>query len=130
MARTNLPTTSLTYNGGIAQPAGTTIDQANGMNVVTTAEAVPSEGTAAGHLILQVTNSAASAKHCIVRAGVTPPAQRSALGDLSISVAAGATELIGPLESMRFAQSDGSINVDFDSGMTGTINALLVPRNF
>jgi hypothetical protein len=45
-----------------------------------------------------------------------------------VSVTNATTQLIGPFESARFAQADGSLNVDFDAGMTGTIVALRVPR--
>jgi hypothetical protein len=129
MARTNLPLTALAANSSVTQPAGTTIDQANGMNVVLASTAVPAAGSSQ-HLILQVTNSAATSKVVTLRAGVNPPAMRSAIGDLSVTIATTATAFIGPLEPGRFVQTDGSVNVDFATGTTGTINALLVPRNF
>jgi hypothetical protein len=129
VARTNLPLTDLVPNGGIAQPTGTVVDQVNGMNVQLLSEAIPAAGSAQ-HLVIQVTNSAAGAHNIIIRAGVNPPAMRAGIGDLNVSVAAAGTQMVGPLEPGRFVQTDGSVNVDFASGFTGTINAYLIPRTF
>ena len=127
MARTNLPITDLAGNAGVAE-ATTAIDVANGMNVAVASEAVPAKGEAQD-IILIVDNTAAAAYNTIVRAGAGPvPAFRASLGDLTVNVAAAGTVFIGPFESARFAQSDGSLNVDFAAGMTGTIVALRVPR--
>jgi len=127
MARTNLPLTDLAGNAGVVEST-TAIDVANGMNVAVTSEAIPAKGEAED-VILIVDNTAAGAENVIVRAGAGPvPAFRASLGDLTVSVAAGSTAFIGPFETARFAQSDGSLNVDFGAGMTGTIVALRVPR--
>lgn len=136
MARTNLPPTSLTSNGAVLNSAGTAIDATNGMNVQLPTSSVPAN-SGADRLVLYVQNTAAATKTVIIRAGVgggaTPgQAFRSGLGDFTsgnLSASTG-TAFIGPLESARFAQSDGSINVDFASGTTGTIWALLLPKNF
>ena len=96
------------------------------MNVALASGAIPVSPTAR-HLVLRVNNSAAGAHNCIIRAGVNPPAFRAAIGDLTVSINATSTKWIGPLEAARFTQSDGSINVDFDAGATGTITAFLVP---
>lgn len=63
-----------------------------------------------------------------VKAGDYPPAIAAGQGDLAVSVAFGATEMIGPLESGRFLQSDGSLSFTC-SPASGTIVALKVPRN-
>lgn len=134
MARTNLPATTLAPNGSIAAPAGTTIDQPNGMNVTIPTASIPATPDL-DHLFLIVNNSAAATHNVIVRAGVgggaTPgPAFRSAIGDLTVSIATTATRWIGPLDPSRFVQLDGSLNVDFDSGTTGTITAVLMPTRW
>lgn len=127
MARTNLPLTNLAQ-AGILQPAGTAIDQANGMNVALASSAIPS-ASGADRLILQVANTAASPFNFILRAGASnPPAFRSGLGDLTVSVTNATTKLIGPFDPARFVQTDGSLNIDFGVGFTGTINAYLDPR--
>jgi hypothetical protein len=127
MARTNLPITTLSQ-AGVLQPAGTTVDQANGMNVALASSAIPT-ASGADHLILQVSNTAAGPFNVIVRAGASvPPAFRAGLGDLTVSVTNATTKLIGPFDPARFVQSDGSLNVDFGAGFTGTINAYLDPK--
>lgn len=135
MARTNLPLTNLTGNGSVLNNAGTAIDATNGMNIALPATSIPSSSDA-DMLVLYVQNTTASTKTVTVRAGVgggiTPgPAFRSGMGDFTtgnLSASTG-TAFIGPLETARFAQLDGSINIDFAASMTGTVWALLVPKN-
>lgn len=45
-------------------------------------------------------------------------------GDLAVAVAAGVTKAIGNIESARFKKADGTIDVDFGVGATGTIFAV------
>ena len=129
MARTNLPLSSLVAESttSLADPAGTAVDQANGMNVAVTSESIPPTYDAYKGIILRVANTAAAAHNVIVRAGVNPPAFRAPLGDLLVSVTNGTTKWIGPFDMARHAQSDDSINIDFDAGFTGTITAFLLP---
>lgn len=127
MARTNLPLTDLAGNAGVTEST-TAIDQANGMNVQVISESVPAKGEAED-VILIVANTYTAAENVIVRAGAGPvPAFRASLGDLTVAVPASSTAIVGPFESARFAQADGSLNVDFSAGITGTIVALRVPR--
>lgn len=128
MARTNLPTNTLPGEAvaGLLDPTATAVDQANGMNVVLASGAIPAAPTAR-MLFLRVANTAASPFNAIVRAGAYPPAMRSGVGDLTVSVTNGTTKWIGPISSGRFAQADGSINLDFGAGFTGTITAFLSP---
>jgi hypothetical protein len=133
MARTNLPTTALAANSSIADPAGTAIDQANGMNIVLASNAVPS-APSADRLMLRIANSVAAAHNAFIRAGGgvgagNPPAFRSALGDLTVALPASSTKWAGPFDLARFVQADGSINVDFDASTAGTITAFLMPKN-
>lgn len=128
MARTNLPVTEMTVNASTAIST-TVIDQANGMNCALASTAIPSKGNT-DLLVLVVDNTAAGAHNFILRAGASnPPAFRTGLGDLTISVGATTTVYIGPFDYARFAQSDGSLNIDFDAGTTGTIQALRLPRS-
>ena len=127
MARTNLPLTNLVANGGLTDPAGTTADQANGMNVAIPTTAIPS-GPHIDKLMLRVANTAGTAKNVIVRKGVDPPAFRSSIGDLTVQVAATTgVKWVGPFEIARFVQADSSLNIDFESGFTGTITAFMAP---
>ena len=116
-------------------PAGTTIDQGNGMVVNLTTEAVPPAYDAHRGVILRVKNTAAASANILVRAGVYPPAMRQFLGDYVVAVAAGATLWVGPLDQARHAVQDTTvsptateINLDFSAGMAGTITAFIVPR--
>jgi len=60
-----------------------------------------------------------------VKAGAGEPAFRRALGDLVYSCAGGAAEVVlGPLETARFVQPDGTILIDIaGSTIDGTIEA-------
>lgn len=137
MARTSVTPTALTGNGGIDIPAGTTIDSTlvtHGVNVPLNTETVPS-GPLARNTFLYITNTAGADKNVIVRAGVgggatAGPGFRSGIGDLTVvcHTASGGC-LIGPLESARFAQLDGSINVDFGTGLTGVLTVFQLPAN-
>lgn len=128
MARTNLPVTAMTANG-VTAVSTTAIDQANGMNLALASTAIPSTATS-DELVLVVANTDTGAHNFILRAGASnPPAFRSGLGDLTVSIPASTTRYFGPFDWARFCQSDGSLNIDFGSGITGTIQALLLPRS-
>ena len=134
MARTSITVSTLVPNGNLAAPSGTNVDPTNGMNVAVTTTGMPA-GPNLNNLILVVSNTAGSSKVVTVKAGVgggvTPGAAfRAGLGDLAVTVAASGTQYIGPLESARFAQADGSLNVDIASGMTGTIAAVMMPARW
>ena len=130
MARTNLPLSTLVPNGVIDIPAGTTIDQTNGMNVQLPATALPA-APGMDNLFLYVATTNGADKTVTIRAGVNPPAFRSAMGDLVVTAHnASGGGVIGPLESARFAQADGSVNVDFASGITGKITAFIKPSRW
>jgi hypothetical protein len=126
MARTNLPLTVIDPTTGANAPTPTAVDVANGMNIVMASSAIPS-GTSMWDLVIVFVNSFAGAKSIIIRAGASnPPAFRKDKGDLSISNAGtSAITYISGLEPARYAQSDGSVNIDFTAATTGTVLALL-----
>jgi hypothetical protein len=65
-----------------------------------------------------------------VKAGTQPLAIAAGQGDLVVAVGASATVWIGPFESGRFLQSDGSMLVDVATAyVAGTITAFKVPRH-
>lgn len=122
MATTQLSYTNLTANGSAVQPAGTTLVAAP-TNNMQLADAEPEE------TILRVANTDDdTALDITVKAGDYPPAIAAGLGDLVVEVAFGTTRYIGPFESGRFLQSDGSMIIESET-TTGTITALRVPRN-
>lgn len=116
MPRTALNYSALAANGAVAaSPAA--VDVANG-HVISWAEP---ERT-----ILVVANTDASARTITVLtsdagAGGSSPS-------LAVSVPASSTRHLGPFESARYQRRDGSVWIDYGSGFTGTVTALLIPR--
>jgi hypothetical protein len=119
MARTAVPLTDLTAATSTADPAGTTADPTNGHTVT---------GARPEVVVLRVKNTTAGSLNAIVRAGSQPLATASGQGDLTVAVGAGATVFIGPLESARFLQNDGSLSLDLQAGFTGTVTAFRTNR--
>lgn len=126
MARTSLPVTTLDPDNGQVAPTTTNVDVANGMVLDLTSSAIPGGINAYG-LVIVFSQTFAGAKSITIRAGANPPAFRKDKGDLSIS-ANNQTAYVGPLEPARFMQANGTINIDFTSGTTGTVLALLMPH--
>ena len=129
MARTAIPLSTFTTNADL-NDAGTTVDQANGMNIQ-----MPSTIPASGgidRLVIYATNTFAGVNTVTIRAGGTTyniPFE-AGKGDLvtgNLSASTGTVFITG-LEGARYAQSDGSINIDFSATMTGKITAFLNPR--
>ncbi len=119
MARDSVSLTALSANGGTAEPAGVDISPTNGAVI-----AAPGD---CQRLLLRVTNTAGADKAVTIKAGVNPPAFRKDLGDLAVTVAATTGVQYIVVESARFVQADGTINVDFAAAMTGKITALKLP---
>lgn len=137
---TNFTITAPPTSSGVApvlwDPAGTAVDQVNGMVVTVTSESIPPLLDAFRGIMLRVKNTAANAANLIVRAGTYPPSMRTFLGDLTQAIPAGQTLWVGPLDMARHAVQDTTvaptateINVDFGAGFTGTITAFGIPRN-
>lgn len=128
MARTATAATTLTSIAGVsaftatALPAGTAIDPTNGHNV-------PSAFAKTSELFLYVDHTTASTKVLTIKAGVNPPALRSAIGDATFTLAATTKYFVGPFEAAQFAQADGSLNVDVAAGATGTIYPIIIKRD-
>ena len=141
MARTNLPVTLLDPKSPTLNSAGTAIDAANGMNIALASSAIPAR-PGMDRLVLYVQNTFAGTKTVTVRAGAgvaapsgfgtgyPVPSQEQGFGDLVTGnlTASTGTAFIGPFDSARFIQTDGSVNVDFAASMTGTIWAVLLPK--
>ena len=128
MARTQIPLTTLTRNAITDIPAGTVIDQANGMYIDLTSTSIPAgPGSESVTLMIRTTNGAD--KTVTIKAGVgggvTPGAAiRAPLGDLAVTAhAASGGGVIGGLESARFIQANNQVYIDFASGTTGWITA-------
>lgn len=115
MARTQIHPTVLAVNGFEADPAGTAAATGAGNGVyVADTEANPEV------LVLRVKNAGGATANVSIVAGDFPLAPSSGQGPLAVAVAAGATEWVGPFESARFLQDDGSLAVDTDAAVTVT----------
>jgi hypothetical protein len=99
----SITVTDLSYDGNISAPAAASIDTDGTVPV-----AAGGKGTE--RLILIVANTDDAAVTVAVKAGDFLAA---GLGDLSQSIAAGATRIFGPFESARYLQDDGNLNVSF-----------------
>ena len=118
-ARTAVPYSLLVANSSLADPAGTALDATND-HVISAAK--PEQ------TVLRVTNTHGSDHVITIKAGDNPPAWAAGLGDLTVTVAAtSGVQWIGPFESGRFLQNDGTMHVDVVTDHTGTITAFLVP---
>lgn len=120
MARTNAPRTALVKSASTLQATGVAVDPANGHVVAAV--------SVAGTTILDIDSTFAGAKTFTVKAG-TPGANGwpagSGLGDLVLSL--NAQRVLVPLETHRFLQPDGTINIDVQAGATGTIRVYTLP---
>ncbi|MER7363579.1 hypothetical protein [Nonomuraea wenchangensis] len=124
MARTAVTPRALVANGGLNGATGaTTIDSTLVTNGVVINSAEPER------TVLRVTNTEGSTNVVTIRAGDYPPALAAGLGDITVTVAATTgVQYIGPFESGRVLQSNGTMEIDFETGMTGVIDALLLPK--
>lgn len=130
MARTAVPYTPFVADSHVTDPAGTTIDATNSHYIPATYGSNPAHPASPELTLLRVTNTSGAGKVVTVKASNNPPALASGLGDLTVTVAATTgVEWIGPVESGRFIQNDGTMNVDIAAGHTGTITAFYFPRN-
>jgi hypothetical protein len=132
MARTAITPRALVANGSLDAATGpTTIDSTLVTNGVVINRVEPER------TLIRVTNTEGSTNTVTIRKGDKPPAEAQGQGDLVVTVAAtSGHRYIGPLESGRFLKrlddasvnQGGSIFIDFETGMTGVIDVLLLPR--
>lgn len=118
MARTAVAYSTLTVNGSAADPAGTAVTSGagNGAQIPAT-----SGGGAFPELtVLRISNASGGSGTASVLAGSQPLAIASGQGALTATIANGATQWLGPLESGRFLQPDGSLIVETSVAMTVT----------
>lgn len=124
MARDAVHITTTTADAATASPTDGTATQANG-SVFTPTQAL-------GKYLIRVTATAAAGKNVTIKAGDNPPADAAGQGDLVVAFGAGnvtpVVKLIGPLTSARFGQDDGTVLIDYESGFTGSIEAIALGR--
>lgn len=112
MAATNVPIQYPLYSGGTV-PSGGSLNTSDG-NVI-------AAGGYTTNLLVEVDNTG-PAGTIIIGAGNNPPALRASLGALSINIG-GTERQVLLIESARFADADGDINITFGGSPTGTVYA-------
>lgn len=127
MARVALPYSNLTPNADIADPTGvaTVAGAGNGLQVP---DISPNRRQSLPELtLLRVANASGGSGTITLLAATNPPNVAGGQGNLVTTVANAATRWIGPFESNRFIQSDGSLIVE--TSVVMTVTAFKVPRN-
>lgn len=122
MADTAITGTVLALNDATADPAGTAIVHANTHIITPTG---PSS-----KLAIRLTNTTASEKTMTIKAGDNPPADAAGQGDLVITFAAGDSTPVVKwvvIESARFIQSNGTVQITVAASTTGFIAAVELP---
>jgi len=115
MPRDAVTVTPLNLNATSAWDA-TTISVANGASIATT------KGT---KMLVRVTNTNGTARVVTFAAGDSTISNGA--GDLAESITATTGDELFVLDSARFLQTDGNINVDFAASFAGSIYALQLP---
>jgi len=113
MARVTLVPNPLIINGGLVDPLGvlSVAGAGNGFTV-----AAPGRRS----LFFRVYNATAGAGTVSILAGSFPLAPSSGLGPVTAPVGAAGTSWIGPVDSARCIQADGSLTIETSAAMTVT----------
>lgn len=113
MARVTLTPTPLVPNGNVLDPAGTAsvAGAGNGFTVAY---------VGGKSLYFRAANASGGSGTLTIFAGTQPLAIASGQGNLVVTVANSTTQWIGPVESARFEQSDGSITIETSVVMTAS----------
>jgi len=124
MARTVVTVTSLPAGTATAESAGTTADPTNDHYIAASALTFPLE-----ELMLVFKNTNGTDRVATIVAGDNPPAANAGQGNLAITVPAtsGVMVVLG-LESARFLQNDGTLNIDLATSFAGTVHAYQIGR--
>jgi hypothetical protein len=110
----------LAANATTADPTPTTADTTNDHVVAAT---YPLE-----EIVLRIKQTDATNRIATIKAGANPPALEAGQGDLTKSIAQNEVWWVGPLTSGRFAQADGTLNIDLAASFAGEITAFHIPR--
>ena len=119
MARNPVSYSSLVPNGSLADPAGTALTAGAG-NGGQIAKAEPEK------TVLRVVCGATGGNFVLLK-GSYPPAVAAGQGDYTEALSSNGVEWLGPFESGRFLQNDGSLI--FETTQAMTVTAFKVPRN-
>lgn len=129
MSRTPVAYSTFTVNGSVADSSLTAVTLNPGTGNGHVLPAAGPGGQATPELTVLRVAAGATGGNVTVKAGTMPLAIASGQGDLVVNVAANTISWIGPFESGRFLQSDGTMLVDVAAAVVpGTITAIKVPR--
>ena len=126
MAAVARPYDNLVANSNLADPAGaaTVAGAGNGFRIPSITAG--STRSYPEQTLLRVSNASGGSGTVTVKAGPNPPALAGGQGDLVTTMANSATQWVGPFESGRFIQSDGSMLVE--SSVIVTVTAFRIPQ--
>ena len=146
MARTALTAAgsgviSAAWDTGVAAPASpASADATNGNTIAFTVGAsygafqvllVVANGDSSSHTVIIRGSGYTGAASGAANSGIPSPAAtvfaQSTVGDLTVTVTNGTTKVIGPLTTDRFAQSDGSLWIDWSAATSMTIYVIQLP---
>lgn len=115
MARVALVPALLVANAGIADPAGTALvaGAGNGLQIAAATSFNPV-------VFLRVANASGGTAVVTILAGSQPSAISSGQGAVSVSVLTATTQLLGPFDSSRVQQPDGSLIIEANAVVTVT----------
>jgi hypothetical protein len=126
MARVALPYQTLVANSNLLDPTGvaTVAGAGNGLQIP---DISPNRRQALPEFtLLRVANASGGSGTISLLAGTNPPNVAAGQGNLTTTVANSTTQWIGPFESNRFLQSDGSLIVE--SSVVMTVTAFRIPQ--
>jgi hypothetical protein len=102
-------------NGGVADPAGTASVAGAGNGFV-----IPASSRPQHEVFLRVANASGGSGTISVLAGSQPSAISSGLGPVTVTVANTTTQWVGPFDSSRVQQPDGSLLIETSVVLTVT----------
>ena len=131
MARAALAYSPLVPNSNLADASATAVATVAGAGNGLQIPSVPTPPAVVRSLpeltLLRVSNASGGSGTVTIKAGAQPLAIASGQGDLIVTVANSATQWLGPFESGRFEQADGSMIIE--SSVVMTVTAFKIPRN-
>lgn len=120
-AGTLLPNSNLTDPAGVATVAGA----GNGLQIP---DISPNRRQSVPELtVLRVVNASGGSGTISILPATNPPNVAGGQGVLTVTVGNGVTMWVGPFESNRFIQSDGSLILE--TSVVMTVTAFKIPRN-
>ena len=115
MPRVALPISQLTPNAGVIDPTGVALvaGAGNGLQIAAIGGYYP-------QTFLRIANASGGTAVVNVLAGAQPSAPSSGQGPVTVSVLTATTQFVGPFETARVQQPDGSLIIEANAVVTVT----------